>query len=168
MHDTYEGSIIEDLHIYWRLLAVAGSRSMKVELLKKDSLSRVYGLMLTHTSAPLQLLPCMRASRLPAGMGWKHAPLSSRRDEEETKQHSCTICNRLRGLAPCANSTPLVDSHHKKLHFLFLIFLPPLPPPPLLEPLPFHRPSSTPTAILTANSNTSSTPRISLLLHSKY
>ena len=61
---------------------------------------------------------------------------------------------------------------HRILHRVFLIFLPPAPP--LADrPAPWllcHRwiSCSRPTAVLTASSKTSSTPFISLLLHSTY
>lgn len=67
--------------------------------------------------------------------------------------------------------------NHSILQVRFLILFPPPPPPPpcpallpglKLWRLLFQPCSSTATTVLTARENTSSTPRISLLLHSTY
>lgn len=79
-------------------------------------------------------------------------------EEEDTRRPSIISPRSEEGLQP-----------HNSLQDLFF-FLPP-PPPPLAAPMPPAEPrSSLPafTAILTASSNTSSTPTISLLLHSTY
>lgn len=60
------------------------------------------------------------------------------------------------------NPAPVYNS----LHVRFLALL--RPPLPLDESRPFQPCSSIPTAVFTASSKTSSTPRISLLLHSTY